>query len=169
MKTRLVLSVAAAVVGAVVAMAPPALAADSVDDSAGADTSTAVTVEETTASADAPDTTALAACVDKQEAWGWGCFKRSGDAVYVLDTLDNGQQTYVYWENYLLASNDLWKKYRAGRCYAPLPYSMKGCKYNFYEWSTKNPYGGKGSGLRIWVCETGRGCGSSYKWVRNNQ
>jgi hypothetical protein len=175
---RLNLALGAAVIaaGAVLTVASPAMAEDvpvasppdpAVDDSLGADTSSGLIAED--AKTAVPHSLPKD-CIGPGQipTVGDGCFHRYGDQIYVEDTANNGYTTYVYYQLYLYTSAKTWKLRRAGQCYAHGVDSWGECDYDFYEDSTVNAYGGKGSGVRIYLCETNSGCSQYYKWVRNN-
>jgi hypothetical protein len=174
---RFVLGVAALVAGAVLSVASPAAAADTigdvsdigtVDDSVGADSSTLVTLEDAGTVAAAASSFPTDCTSISVSGWGIGCFHRNGDLIYVKDTSGNGQAAYVYWENYLRTSSGTWKLRRYGTCTNYSVGVVGSCDYNFYEDTTLNAFGGHGSGVRVWICQKGSGCTSNYVWVRNN-
>ncbi|MBA9050576.1 MULTISPECIES: hypothetical protein [Streptomyces] len=73
------------------------------------------------------------------------CFQPYGDKLWV-----KGRAASADWENYLRDRTGAWKWYRTGSCLNKLSGGRWGyCQVNFYEDTSKNPYGGKGSGIRL--------------------
>ncbi len=96
------------------------------------------------------------------------CFEPSGDKIWVLDHKADGKAAAGYWENYLRDSAGDWIIYRNGQCTNHLTAGNWGyCNYDFYEDTSSNADGGKGSGIRVYPC-TETGPITSYTWVRNN-
>jgi hypothetical protein len=81
-----------------------------------------------------------------------GCFTKHDDVWHILDAAVDGQQTFIYWENWLKAGSS-WKPYRSGWCNNDLGGANWGkCNKNYYESSSKNYYGSKGSRIRFQTC-----------------
>lgn len=96
-----------------------------------------------------------------------GCFKRYGDEWWVTQNALYGEKVYVDWENYLLAPGPFfggshWELYRTGRCYLNTlsEFAWGVCNKDYYEHSSTNFYGLKGSQLRWRVCVQGWSCSS---------
>jgi len=104
-----------------------------------------------------------------------GCFTKYGDVWHILDAAVDGQQTFIYWENWLWNGSS-WKPYRSGWCNNDLGGNNWGkCNKDYYESSSTNYYGGKGSRLRFQVCRrnfVGTNCtpGSidGAAWINND-
>lgn len=95
------------------------------------------------------------------------CFQKYGDVLWVEDTASNGASASVYWENYLWNGSS-WVFWRQGKCVNSLGNLHWGkCDKDFYEDSTLNPLGSRGSGIRVYPCN-GNDCSGSYLWLRNN-
>jgi hypothetical protein len=101
-----------------------------------------------------------------------GCFKKYGDAFYVQDQGADGLETFVQWENQLKNSASSWVGYRSGACRNSLgAYNWGVCNKDFYENSTTNNQGGKGSRIRFRVCVDGvfsDDCTSYSEWLYND-
>jgi hypothetical protein len=179
-RIRIALGTAALLVLAAVGTASPAAAADDtggqatgafVDDSVGADETSSVIVAESDdvgLVADAGPTASQCPIVF-YNSWGETCFQKHGDKIWIIDTSHNSKAAYAYWENYLKKPDGTWKYLRSGKCHATgYVLDWHTCANNFYEDTSVNSYGGKGSGIRLWICQDGSGCSSNYLWVRNN-
>lgn len=85
-----------------------------------------------------------------------GCFTKNDDLWYIQDAFPDGSQTFVYWENWLWSGDGpgaQWKPYRYGECTNNLNAPNWGkCNKNYYESSSTNFYGGKGSKIRFQTC-----------------
>jgi hypothetical protein len=180
-RIRMALGAAALSFVATVAVASPAVAAEDttgqasgafVDDSVGADESAdGIIAEDLTVGVPAEAAPTASQCdIVFYNSWGETCFQRNGDKVWVIDSNHNLKTAYAYWENYLRTSNGTWKLQRWGSCRTTgQVFLWHTCSYNFYEDTTLNSKGGKGSGIRLWICQDGSGCSSNYLWVRNNK
>lgn len=177
-RIRLALGVAAFVAGSVLTVASPAMAdgdlivigsPPAVDDSVGADSTTVLSTEDADTAVVA-ESTSYPCIGGERSGWGDGCFQPHGDLIWVKDISNNNRSAYVYWQLYLRTSSGSWKLRRAGTCSSSsqtVGYWAE-CDYDFYEDTTLNAYGGKGSGVRVYVCQYGDGCSHDYVWVRNN-
>ncbi|MGI5145864.1 hypothetical protein ACQEVC_05600 [Plantactinospora sp. CA-294935] len=104
-----------------------------------------------------------------------GCFTRYGDIWRIQDSLFNGDETFIYWENWLL-DGTTWRPYRHGECNNNLDSPNWGqCNKDLYESSSVNYYGSKGSRVRFQVCNRdilGNRCNpsdiSQAPWINNN-
>ena len=93
------------------------------------------------------------------------CFQPYGDKLWV-----KGRVASADWENYLRDRTGAWKEYRTGACLNHLRGGRWGyCKVNLYEETSKNPYGGKGSGVRLQAVGTDPRHPSSQIWIRNTR
>ncbi|MEU8125477.1 hypothetical protein AB0C21_42770 [Spirillospora sp. NPDC049024] len=97
------------------------------------------------------------------------CFQKYGDKIWLY----NGGATSddiaaVRWSNFLRTRSGSWKYYRQGHYLNSYPRKWLDDNRDFYEDQTVNAYGGKGSGIRLYACASGKGC-SRYIWIRNNQ
>ncbi len=94
------------------------------------------------------------------------CFQKDGDKIWVEDTAADGVSADGRWENYLWDGSN-WTLYRQGACLNKLSYGHWGyCDKDFYEDTSTNHYGSKGSGIRLYPC--GAICDADYQWIRNN-
>ncbi|MGQ4515417.1 hypothetical protein [Streptomyces sp. DW26H14] len=92
------------------------------------------------------------------------CFQPYGDILWVY-----GRGHDANWENHIRNSSGAWQEYRVGSCMNALSGNRWGyCNKNFYEDTTKNKYGGKGSGIRLQAEADGKNV-SSQIWIRNNR
>ncbi len=97
------------------------------------------------------------------------CFEPSGDKIWVYDAKADGAAAAGYWENYLKNSAGQWLYYRYGKCTNHLGAGSWGyCNYDFYEDTSLNADGGKGSGVRVYPCTENGAIGDVYAWVRND-
>ncbi|MFI8090905.1 hypothetical protein ACIF9R_21720 [Streptomyces sp. NPDC086080] len=81
-----------------------------------------------------------------------GCFTRHGDKWTIQDSLAEGNQTFVYWENWL-KNGSTWAPYRSGWCNNNLGAPNWGvCNKDYYESSSTNYYGSEGSRIRFQTC-----------------
>lgn len=104
-----------------------------------------------------------------------GCFTRYGDVWRIQDSLADGNQTFIYWENWLWNGSS-WQPYRSGWCNnnhgAP---NWGQCNKDYYESSSTNYYGDQGSRIRFQTCRrdlintscTPSSIGSA-PWINNN-
>ncbi|GGM21256.1 hypothetical protein GCM10011608_02400 [Micromonospora sonchi] len=99
-----------------------------------------------------------------------GCFKRYGDQWWVGHDLKRGEVVTLEWENYLRAPDSggysYWKIYRTGYCYLDTP-GWGVCNKDYYEHSSTNYYGMKGSEVYWRVCVRGQ-C-SQWEVTYNDQ
>lgn len=151
---------AAAAGAAVIALSTPAAAVD-YDE-----------YNETTQVANSSMNTADV-CVGVGNATGTGCFKKDGDVFLVQDTLPDGMAVYVNWENQLRNANGVWMDYRSGTCKHRLGAGTTGaCNKDFYENSSSNAVGGKGSRIRFKTCSSDPifvdPCSGLTSWIYNN-
>jgi hypothetical protein len=81
-----------------------------------------------------------------------GCFVKYGDIWRIQDGSTDGDQTFIYWENWL-HDGSTWRPYRHGECNNNLNAPNWGqCNKDLYENSSTNYYGGRGSRVRFQVC-----------------
>jgi hypothetical protein len=81
------------------------------------------------------------------------CFQPDGDVIYAKDTSFDAYSVYTYWENQLKDSSGTWKTYRSGKCWNKRGSGeWASCNKDFYENSSTNAYGGKGSRISIAAC-----------------
>ncbi|MEH1163777.1 hypothetical protein V6V47_00155 [Micromonospora sp. CPCC 205539] len=166
--------VGVALISAVVATVGPAASANSAAPASSAAKASSVALVQPQASKAPEHSEAVAgsppssfdSCVNGPN--GRSCFQKYGDKIWVLDTYANGRGHFASWSNWLWDGNS-WELYREGFCNNGLTAGVWGyCDKEFYEDSTNpNPYGNKGSGLRISSCDALIGC-SDYFWIRNN-
>src|SRR4051812_36210402 len=81
--------------------------------------------------------------------WAHACFARVGDVIWVDN--NSGEHVKARWENWLRDSRGVWEAYRVGDCIS-LNWGWGYCNENFYEDSSRNAYGGRGSGIRLYTC-----------------
>lgn len=100
-----------------------------------------------------------------------GCFQPYGDVIYIKDTSLDGYSVYVKWQNEIRNSSGTWHSYRNGKCTSD---RGKGdwakCDKDFYEASSTNALGGKGSRIKLTACVASIGddeCATS-PWLSNN-
>ncbi len=104
-----------------------------------------------------------------------GCFAKYGDSWRIQDSLADGDQTFIYWENWLWNGSS-WQPYRFGECSNNLGAPQWGaCNKDYYESSSTNYYGGKGSRIRFQTCRRdliNTACTpssiSQAPWINNN-
>ncbi|WUH89828.1 hypothetical protein OG900_06640 [Streptomyces sp. NBC_00433] len=104
-----------------------------------------------------------------------GCFTRNGDVWRIQDSLADGDQTFIYWENWLWNGSS-WMPYRSGWCSNNLGAPNWGvCNKDYYESSSTNYYKHTGSRIRFQVCRrdlVNTGCNpgsiSDAPWINNN-
>ncbi|WP_146605617.1 hypothetical protein [Micromonospora craterilacus] len=120
------------------------------------------------------------------EAWalvptiGWvmtakGCFNKYGDIWRIQDGFADGSQTFIYWENWL-KDGSTWRPYRHGECNNNLGAPSWGsCNKDYYESSSTNYYGDKGSRIRFQTCRRAPldnvctpGSIDAAPWIHNN-
>ncbi|MEU3409745.1 hypothetical protein ABZ760_00430 [Streptomyces sp. NPDC006658] len=81
-----------------------------------------------------------------------GCFVKYGDKFTAADTKSDGYSAAVLWTNYLWDGSN-WRAYRSGLCYNTAGAGTTGtCNYDFYEDTSTNAYGSKGSELVFQAC-----------------
>ncbi|MEU0373639.1 hypothetical protein ABZ070_25915 [Streptomyces sp. NPDC006283] len=105
-----------------------------------------------------------------------GCFSRYGDKWSIQDSLAEGNQTFIYWENWLRDANGGWQPYRHGWCNNNLGAPNWGaCNKDYYESSSTNYYKGQGSRVRFQTCRRdllNTSCTpsdiSDAPWINNN-
>ncbi|GHH80465.1 hypothetical protein GCM10018781_60900 [Kitasatospora indigofera] len=132
----------------------------------------AITWEEDFATSSAPvfcDVVSLSGYTDG----GFSCFQKYGDVLQVRtgasDANGNIRRMSVQWKNELKDKNGNWNLYRYGECFNDLGTDLYGvCNKDFYEDSTTNKLGGKGSRLAIKHCIQGV-CEPWSIWFRNDQ
>ncbi|MFI0504219.1 hypothetical protein ACH3WN_15430 [Streptomyces albogriseolus] len=104
-----------------------------------------------------------------------GYCTKNEDKWSTQDSLSDGDQTFVYWENRYWNGSS-WKPYRYGSCSNNLGAPNWGtCKKNYCESSSSNYYGSKGSGIRFQTCRrelVNTACTpsniSDAAWINNN-
>jgi hypothetical protein len=104
-----------------------------------------------------------------------GCFTISEDKWSIQDSLADGDQTFIYWENWLWNGSS-WKPYRYGECSNALGAPNWGaCDKDYYESSSTNYYNSKGSRIRFQTCRRDLvntactpGSISDAPWINNN-
>ncbi|AXI78291.1 hypothetical protein [Peterkaempfera bronchialis] len=80
------------------------------------------------------------------------CFVKYGDKFTVEDTSADGYSAVAVWNNYLW-DGSAWVLYRAGACVNSNGNgTVATCNYDFYENTTTNPYGAKGSQIVFQAC-----------------
>ncbi|MFJ8795802.1 hypothetical protein [Streptomyces sp. NPDC102462] len=95
------------------------------------------------------------------------CFRKNGDQWFIYDGSAGGWPS-VDWENQLVDKDGIWHSYRSGECVNPWPYDNWGvCNKDYYESSTLNKLGGRGSQVRFRLCQDG-GCTRWSAWIDNN-
>ncbi|MFE9356182.1 hypothetical protein [Streptomyces olivaceoviridis] len=129
----------------------PALAsgASAGSSPAGVSKTSAITVPlRATGPAASPAADQVCATVSGAE----GCFVKYGDKFTAEDTASDGYSAVVYWTNYLWDGSS-WRPYRTGGCLNSAGAGTKGtCNYDFYENTSTNAYGAKGSQLAFKAC-----------------
>ncbi len=111
-----------------------------------------ITQEVDTAVAGTPPTFSSAVCNTYTGAKV--CFDKTGDDIWVLDTLSDGHAARADWGNYLW-DGDSWQEYRWGDCTSSLKAGNWGvCRKDFYENTSMNAFGSRGSYVGINACET---------------
>ncbi|MFF7791581.1 hypothetical protein [Streptomyces sp. NPDC007991] len=104
-----------------------------------------------------------------------GCFTRYGDKWSIQDSLAEGDQTFIYWENWLWNGSS-WMPYRYGECSNNLGAPNWGaCNKDYYESSSTNYYKDQGSRVRFQTCRRdllNTACTpsniSDAPWINNN-
>ncbi|MGW1587528.1 hypothetical protein [Streptomyces sp. NPDC002386] len=100
-----------------------------------------------------------------------GCFQPYGDVIWIKDTSLDGYGVYAKWTNQLKNSSGNWQTYRTGKCSNPgSSGDWAACNKDFYESSSTNAYGGKGSRIQVTACVASIGddeCDTST-WISNN-
>ncbi|MET9451768.1 hypothetical protein [Streptomyces cinerochromogenes] len=102
------------------------------------------------------------------------CFERYGDVLWVKDTSADGHSATNSWDNYLADSGGNWTLYRQGSCVNKLGSGKWGyCNKDFYENSSANAYGGRGSSVDYAACVydsadgTWHGCSGSLSMLND--
>ncbi|MEV7871547.1 hypothetical protein AB0P17_36855 [Streptomyces sp. NPDC088124] len=141
-----VLGLVAGMVLSAPVLAPGASANSSSD---GVSTTSPITVPR---SATGPAASPAADQVCATATGAVGCFVKYGDKFIVEDTASDGYSAAVVWANYLWDGSS-WQLYRTGLCYNPEGAgTMVTCNKDFYEDSSTNAYGAKGSVLDFQAC-----------------
>ncbi|MFC8534178.1 hypothetical protein ACFUJY_09495 [Streptomyces sp. NPDC057249] len=100
-----------------------------------------------------------------------GCFKPYGDVIYTRDNSFDAYSVYAKWQNQIRDSSGTWHAYRNGKCTNDRGQGdWAKCDKNFYEASTTNAYGGKGSRIKLTVCVANLGddhCATT-PWLSND-
>ncbi|MEV5148186.1 hypothetical protein AB0L14_28285 [Streptomyces sp. NPDC052727] len=137
------------VVGTVSLVPTLASGASANSSPAGVSTPSAVTAPR---SATGPATSPAADQVCATASGAEGCFVKYGDKFTVADTKSDGYSAAVSWDNYLWDGSH-WRLYRSGGCYNSAGAGTTGfCNYDFYENTSTNAYGAKGSKLVFQAC-----------------
>jgi hypothetical protein len=99
------------------------------------------------------------------------CFQPYGDVIWIKDTSFDGYSVYAKWTNQLRDSGGSWHNNRSGKCSNPgSSGDWASCNKDFYEASTTNSYGGKGSRIQVTACIASIGddeCDTST-WISND-
>ncbi|TXS28387.1 hypothetical protein EAO74_13380 [Streptomyces sp. gb1(2016)] len=99
------------------------------------------------------------------------CFQRYGDLIWTKDTSADGYSVYTNWTNQLKQPSGTWKTYRTGKCSNPgSSGDNASCNKDFYESSSTNAYGGKGSRIQVSACVASFGddeC-QTTTWINND-
>ncbi|MFG2592158.1 hypothetical protein [Streptomyces sp. NPDC048438] len=99
------------------------------------------------------------------------CFQRYGDVIWTKDTSGDGYSVYTNWTNQLKQPSGTWKTYRTGKCSNPgSSGDNASCNKDFYESSSTNAYGGKGSRIQVSACVASLGddeC-QTTTWINND-
>lgn len=114
--------------------------------------------------------TAAAGTECVSSSFATACFQKHGDKFTLYNgSYRDGDVAALNWSNYLRTRSGSWKYYRKGHLANPFPQRWRGPWIrNLYEDQSVNAYGGKGSGIRLSACATGKGC-SRYIWIRNSE
>ncbi|SNS81035.1 hypothetical protein [Actinomadura mexicana] len=103
------------------------------------------------------------------QSFATACFQKHGDKFSLYNgSFRDGDVASLNWSNYLRTRSGSWKYYRKGRFANPFIQNWRGDNRDLYEDQSVNAYGGKGSGIRLYACASGKGC-SRYIWIRNSE
>ncbi|MEU9465019.1 hypothetical protein [Streptomyces sp. NPDC048312] len=102
---------------------------------------------------------------------GHACFVKYGDVLGVTYLAWEGEpvRTSVQWTNRLKNAAGAWVTYRQGECFNDNGFASDWavCNKDFYESSSVNALGGKGSQISIKFCRKGV-CVSPSGWINND-
>jgi hypothetical protein len=96
--------------------------------------------------------------------WATACFEKYGDKLWIYNgDWEFPRYTKNQWENWLW-DGDEWIKYRWGECFDDGGGSWFVCNKDFYENTSTNYYGGKGSNIFWRACDRGASGWSCGGW-----